>query len=160
MEHNTTYEYLEKIYPAAKIFRAGVVLFRKHPRARGGVFRGHQMLLVREKASGFYGPPKGRREPEDVSAGDTAFREIAEETGILRSQVRVRNTYFIIPRSGANTDEVFVYFVGTLKGSCRPRMDPVELDEILWTDSVLSLRTSTITRRLICALLSIDYALL
>jgi hypothetical protein len=78
---------------------------------------------------------------------------------IAAVDVEKKGVYLIIPRTGKDTDEIFIYFVAVLKRG-QIVVDPTELDSYIWSDEVTTLGTSKITRRLILGLLSIDYTLL
>lgn len=109
-----SYNYLEKQFPWATMFRAGVIIVHRN-----------KILIVKEMKHICYensrrrtirshwGFPKGARKGSDVSAVDTALRETEEETCLSSEflQQYLMQTMFIVPRLEVNIDELHCYFL-------------------------------------------------
>jgi len=82
------------------------------------------VLLLRNRRSGQWGFPKGRRDPEDSHEVSTALREVAEETGYsrlaLHPRFRAEIDYIVRQRNEEPFDKRVVYFLAEA-----PAGDPV-----------------------------------
>lgn len=71
---------------------SGIILFRREGAAA-------RLLLLRNRDSGHWGFPKGRRDPSDAHEVHTALRELREETGydavVLHPGFRVELSYLV-----------------------------------------------------------------
>ena len=69
------------------------------------------LLLVEQSAAPYYwGPPKGSAEASDVSALETATRELAEETGIDYYSGLPGNTSIVLSRWPQDPNEYLIYY--------------------------------------------------
>lgn len=157
------YKSLFRTYSDAQEFRAGIIL----------VYRSNEMLMIHQKPTTYLedsieknlgmrrGFPKGGRNASDISALDTALREVHEETGINitdpQYNARLSVSTFIIP----HVYEVFVYFVCVVDTKPTVTICEQELDGYEWVDvksGLRGIRSTTIpTARLLCELENVDF---
>lgn len=119
------YTTLREIFPWVNIFRAGMVVLSTECKNGAKEF---EMLLVHQKPHYYTdekgyrklmplrkGPPKGASDPDDVSALQTAQRELTEETGIditdPKYNSRLCITTFLHRRTEYTIQELFIYFI-------------------------------------------------
>lgn len=156
------YRSLFRTYTDAQEFRAGIILVYQC-----------EMLMVHQKPTTYLddsiekslgmrrGFPKGGRNADDISALDTALREVREETGINVTDTlynaRLSVSTFIIP----HVYEVFIYFVCVVDTKPTITICEQELDGYEWIDvksGLRGIRSTTIpTARLLCELENVDF---
>ncbi len=164
------YTVLEKVYPWAKVFRAGYIVVATSventtvtPVTSTSVHR--KILIVHQRESLFKGPPKGRRQSQDKSALHTATRELAEETGIdifdERLGAQISPCVFAFERSEIGVEEVILYFVLILAAKPDIVVDDEELTGYEWFDAHGSFKSirpvSKATEHLFRALEDVDF---
>jgi 8-oxo-dGTP pyrophosphatase MutT (NUDIX family) len=105
------------VCPWVKVFRAGMVVVHKSAELCEILMIHERAAVIQDQATkkikhipmrrGF---PKGQRQKEDVTALDTALRELREETGIhVANKGDILPAVFLIPRFSCS--EALIYFV-------------------------------------------------
>lgn len=133
------YSNIRKAFPWAQIIRAGFICLYKPLDTIDA-----EVLLVQQKATQFmsrgqkiikpprYGPPKGIADNKDISAIDTALRELFEETSVVPSIEIIQPATIIVRRPELN--ELMIYYIALFK--TRPDVN-ICIDELLdykWFD--------------------------
>lgn len=140
------YDVIEKVFPWADSIRAGFLPILRETRFGGN----RELLLVTQKETAVknngrfrvipsrQGPPKGSRGNGDVSALDTAIRELREETGIdILSTTftgEVKPCAFIARRPEYGVQELIIYFVVLFEKRPDVTIETRELDNYTWHD--------------------------
>lgn len=119
------YSQLDKVFTWCQNYRAGLLIYHQDNTCL-------DILLLKEKA-GYEGPPKGQREPQDISAIDTAFRECYEEAGTTLRNCNPRMSFepivFVQPRSPG---DITVYFIVHVDTKPTINICPNEIQSYRW----------------------------
>ncbi len=95
---------------------SGIILYRRATTAEP-----LRVLLLRNRRTGQWGFPKGRRDPEDSHEVVTALREATEETGytglLLDPRFRREIEYVVRSRGESPYDKRVVYFLAEAPGA-------------------------------------------
>ena len=133
------YSNVRKAFPWAQIIRAGFICLYK-PTDEADA----EILLVQQKATQFmsrgqkitkpprYGPPKGMADNKDISAVDTALRELFEETSIIPDKENIQPVTLIVRRPELN--ELMIYYIALFKARPDVNICLKELTDYKWFD--------------------------
>lgn len=129
---NLKYSMLDAVYPNIRTYRAGVILKHKS-----------EILLVKHVASKNWGICKGHREDYELTANETALRELYEET-------RVHNDNFddrviLIELQYTDGTDLHIYFTLSVDEQPLIRLDKKELCDYDWfgVNNNISVKHST-----------------
>lgn len=134
---------LRKTFEWATSIRAGFVFVVCTDQVTdyGEKWTSNKMLLVHEvpmpgHKTFKYGPPKGLAEPEDVSAFDTAVRELREETGIEFDETHavLAPGPLMFKRHTRTIGELFIYFIAVASEFPKITADKLELEGYTWME--------------------------
>ena len=137
---------------------SGIILYR-----RGTPSQSLRVLLLRNRRSGHWGFPKGRRDSLDPHEVATALRELAEETGYtgiaLHPGFRAEIDYLVRQGEDEPYAKRVVYFLAEAPAA-EPVLSP-EHDAALWADATTAaarLQFGQLRDLLRAALLTLDGA--
>lgn len=105
-----------------------------------------QFLLVKHNA-GHWAFPKGHPEKNETNV-QTATRELAEETGLTRVEIRndvpFDEQYLVVKSSGKRVLKTVRYFLGDVPiAHSQPVADPSEIAEAHWLDEQAAIKRIT-----------------
>lgn len=138
-----SYVVLRKCFPWSRCFRAGfAIIFQPEDKTT------IELLFLQQNATysvekygttnahSLRGMPKGHSEPQDVTAFDTAVRELREESGIdiLTSSAVIKRAPIILRRQVAGYDEITIYFVAIFKERPAVKICQEEIVDFHWFD--------------------------
>jgi len=122
--------------PRKEIASFGVIPFRTVPSSAKQPSGKLEFLMIQHNG-GHWSFPKGRPEPTDTSAMDSALREFSEETGLPRSSARIlslgpyRQSY-TYERPHAMVDKSVTYYVGEVPFASAVKVQASEIKNHAW----------------------------
>jgi 8-oxo-dGTP pyrophosphatase MutT (NUDIX family) len=161
------YANLRQIFDWVKLFKAGFIVIHRH--RVNGTLKNELLLLKQKLYEGDEhlpinrGPPKGTAINKDVTAFDTAVREMKEETSIdlyNLSPQRIKIMSTAINARRPEVSEMNIYFVLIVKDRVEINICNKEIESYEWYDMSAGLRyikdVSIPTKRLLAVLEDTD----